>query len=93
LLHCVLYIRHTLAMENSFTYLITDSDGKEIGHLITTELLVFQIKIAHLYNLDKNFPHVFDGFPFDQDIHKIAHELLLKSGNRTSFQLSEGMNL
>jgi hypothetical protein len=80
-------------MENSLTYLITDSEGKEIGHLMINELPVFQIKIVHLYNLDKRFPHVFDGFPFEQDVYKIAHELLLKSGNKKSFQLSEGMNL
>jgi hypothetical protein len=82
-----------LAMENALTYRITNSDGKEIGYLMINELPLFQTKIVHLYNLDKSFPHVFDGFPFDQDIYRIAHELLLKSGNKKSFQLSEGMSL
>jgi hypothetical protein len=81
------------AMENSLTYTLTDSDGKAIGHLMINELPVFQTKIVHLYNLDKRFPHVFDSFSFDKEIHKIASELLLKSGNRKSFQLSEGTNL
>jgi hypothetical protein len=80
-------------MEQSFSYSISDPEGQTIGYLLINELPLFQIKIVHLYNLDKAFPHVFNDFSMDTDLYNIVKELLVRSGNHRSFLISERKDL